>query len=133
MSGRGWIAAPRENAGARRSFDRLRDKYRDCPDKPSRFGSDVFVVGGSVRAVGRRSRTASVAGVMVLFMKQRRWWSQADIARTLETELRKRGGGDGLGDAVRVATQMIYGFLLLGILNPRAPTQANAREAVGVD
>ena len=54
-----------------------------------------------------------------------------EIARALETVLAERGGGkDELGDAVRVATQMIYGFLMLGILNPRAPTQQNARAAV---
>jgi AcrR family transcriptional regulator len=54
-----------------------------------------------------------------------------EIARALETVLAERGGRKGeLGDAVRVATQMIYGFLLLGILNPRAPTQQNARAAV---
>jgi len=54
-----------------------------------------------------------------------------EIARALEAVLAQRGGRtDELGDAVRVATQMIYGFLLLGILNPRAPTQQNARAAV---
>jgi hypothetical protein len=53
-----------------------------------------------------------------------------EIAATLEATLRARGGKHGLGDAVRVATQMIYGFVLLGILNPRAPTQQNARAAV---
>jgi AcrR family transcriptional regulator len=54
-----------------------------------------------------------------------------EIARALETVLAERGGKKSeLGDAVRVATQMIYGFLLLGILNPRAPTRQNARAAV---
>ena len=54
-----------------------------------------------------------------------------EIARALEAVLAERGGKKSeLGDAVRVATQMIYGFLLLGILNPRAPTQQNARAAV---
>jgi len=54
-----------------------------------------------------------------------------EIAHALETVLAERGGKKSeLGDAVRVATQMIYGFLLLGILNPRAPTQQNARAAV---
>jgi AcrR family transcriptional regulator len=54
-----------------------------------------------------------------------------EIARALIGVLTERGGRTAeLGDAVRVATQMIYGFLLLGILNPRAPTQQNARAAV---
>jgi len=53
-----------------------------------------------------------------------------EIAASLETVLRQRGGGNDLGDAVRVATQMVYGFLLLGILNPNAPTQRNAKVAV---
>jgi len=53
-----------------------------------------------------------------------------EIAATCETVLRARGGASGLGDAMRVATQMVYGFLLLGILNPNAPTQRNARAAV---
>jgi len=54
-----------------------------------------------------------------------------EIARALIGVLAERGGNAAeLGDAVRVATQMIYGFLLLGILNPRAPTQQNARAAV---
>jgi AcrR family transcriptional regulator len=54
-----------------------------------------------------------------------------EIARALIGALAERGGRAAeLGDAVRVATQMIYGFLLLGILNPRAPTQQNARAAV---
>ncbi len=53
-----------------------------------------------------------------------------EIARALETVLREHGGKAGLGDAVRLATQMIYGFLIVGILNPRAPTQQNAKAAV---
>jgi AcrR family transcriptional regulator len=53
-----------------------------------------------------------------------------EIAASLESVLRRRGGGSDLGDAVRVSTQMVYGFLLLGILNPNAPTQRNARAAV---
>ncbi|HVU20812.1 MAG TPA: TetR/AcrR family transcriptional regulator [Rhizomicrobium sp.] len=53
-----------------------------------------------------------------------------EIARALEAVLREHGGKSGLGDAVRVATQMIYGFLLVGILNPRAPTQHNTKAAV---
>jgi AcrR family transcriptional regulator len=53
-----------------------------------------------------------------------------EIAESLEKVLRERGGGKDLGDAVRVATQMVYGFLLLGILNPNAPTQRNAKAAV---
>ena len=53
-----------------------------------------------------------------------------EIARALETVLREHGGKAELGDAVRVATQMVYGFLLVGILNPRAPTQQNAKTAV---
>ena len=53
-----------------------------------------------------------------------------EIGRALEAVLRDRGGKAGLGDAVRVATQMVYGFLLVGILNPRAPTQQNAKAAV---
>jgi AcrR family transcriptional regulator len=78
---------------------------------------------GLFRAIIERSfDNPPVMGVMLAF--------RDDIARTLEAELRKRGGGGELGDAVRVATQMIYGFLLLGILNPRAPTRENAREAV---
>jgi AcrR family transcriptional regulator len=78
---------------------------------------------GLFRAIIERSfDNPPVMGVMLAF--------RDDIARTLEAELRKRGGGDELGDAVRVATQMIYGFLLLGIINPRAPTRENAREAV---
>ena len=64
----------------------------------------------------------SVMDVMMAF--------RDEIARALETVLRKHGGRAGLGDAVRVATQMIYGFLLVGILNPRAPTQRNAKTAV---
>lgn len=53
-----------------------------------------------------------------------------EIARALETVLREHGGKAELGDAVRVATQMVYGFLLVSILNPRAPTQQNAKAAV---
>jgi len=54
-----------------------------------------------------------------------------EIARALEDVLRARAGDtQELGDAVRTATQMIYGFLLLGILNPRAPTRQNAKAAV---
>lgn len=53
-----------------------------------------------------------------------------EIAASLEGVLRARGGKGELGDAVRVATQMIYGFLLLGILNPHAPTLKNAKAAV---
>jgi AcrR family transcriptional regulator len=54
-----------------------------------------------------------------------------EIAASLEGVLRERVGDvPQLGDCVRVATQMIYGFLLVGILNPRAPTQQNARAAV---
>ncbi len=53
-----------------------------------------------------------------------------EIATSLETVLRERGGGSDLGDAVRVATQMLYGFLLLGILNPNAPTRRNAKAAI---
>lgn len=53
-----------------------------------------------------------------------------EIARALETALREHGGKAGLSDAVRIATQMIYGFLLVGILNPRAPTQQNTKAAV---
>jgi AcrR family transcriptional regulator len=53
-----------------------------------------------------------------------------EIAVSLEAVLRQRGGGSDLGDAVRVATQMVYGFLLLGILNPNAPTRRNAKAAI---
>lgn len=53
-----------------------------------------------------------------------------EIARALETVLSDHGGNAELGDAVRVATQMVYGFLLVGILNPRAPTRQNAKAAV---
>jgi AcrR family transcriptional regulator len=53
-----------------------------------------------------------------------------ETARALESVLREHGGRAGLGDAVRVATQMIYGFMIVGILNPRAPTQQNAKAAV---
>ncbi len=64
----------------------------------------------------------SVMDVMMAF--------RDEIARALEAVLRAHGGKAGLGDAVRVATQMIYGFLIVGILNPRAPTQQNAKAAV---
>jgi AcrR family transcriptional regulator len=54
-----------------------------------------------------------------------------EIARTLESALRAHGGDrPALGDAVRVATQMVYGFVLIGILNPRAPTRRNGRAAI---
>jgi AcrR family transcriptional regulator len=53
-----------------------------------------------------------------------------EIARALEAVLREHGGNADLGDAVRVATQMIYGFLIVGILNPRAPTKQNTKAAV---
>lgn len=54
-----------------------------------------------------------------------------EIASSFETVLRERGGASGLGDAVRVVTQMVYGFLLLGILNPNAPAQRNVKAAIG--
>ena len=54
-----------------------------------------------------------------------------EIARALENVLSRHGaGGAELGDAVRTATQMVYGFLLVGILNPRAPTRQNTKAAV---
>jgi AcrR family transcriptional regulator len=54
-----------------------------------------------------------------------------EIARALEDVLRAHGGNTAeLGDAVRTATQMIYGFLLIGILNPRAPTRQNTKAVV---
>jgi len=54
-----------------------------------------------------------------------------EIARALEDVLRAHGGDTAeIGDSVRTATQMIYGFLLLGILNPRAPTRKNTKAAV---
>jgi len=54
-----------------------------------------------------------------------------EIARALEDVLRAHGGDTTeLGDTVRTATQMIYGFLLIGILNPRAPTRQNTKAAV---
>lgn len=54
-----------------------------------------------------------------------------EIARTLESTLRAHAGDSpALGDAVRVATQMVYGFVLIGILNPRAPTKRNRRAAL---
>lgn len=64
----------------------------------------------------------SVMDVMMAF--------RDEIARALETVLRTHGGKAGLCDAVRVATQMIYGFMIVGILNPRAPTQQNTKTAV---
>src|SRR6185437_13461714 len=54
-----------------------------------------------------------------------------EIARALEDVLRANGGdAEEIGDTVRTATQMIYGFLLIGILNPRAPTRQNTKVAV---
>jgi AcrR family transcriptional regulator len=54
-----------------------------------------------------------------------------EIAAALETALSRRMGNIAdLGDAVRVATQMIYGFLLIGVINPEAPTR-RTRDAVG--
>ncbi|HVV64847.1 MAG TPA: TetR/AcrR family transcriptional regulator [Rhizomicrobium sp.] len=54
-----------------------------------------------------------------------------EIASTLETALRRRMGDIAeLGNAVRVATQMIYGFLLIGVINPEAPTR-RSHNAVG--
>jgi len=54
-----------------------------------------------------------------------------DIARALEDVLSPRiADTPALGDAVRVATQLIYGFLLIGLLNPQAPTRQNRSLAV---
>lgn len=52
-----------------------------------------------------------------------------EIAESLERALREGGyGPERL--AVRVTTQMIYGFLIVGILNRRAPTQIDDAHAV---
>ncbi|HTT97569.1 MAG TPA: TetR/AcrR family transcriptional regulator [Rhizomicrobium sp.] len=78
---------------------------------------------GLFRAIIERGlEHPSVMDVMMAF--------RDEIARALETVLREHGGKAGLGDAVRVATQMVYGFLIVGILNPRAPTQQNTKAAV---
>ncbi|MBV8976008.1 MAG: TetR/AcrR family transcriptional regulator [Alphaproteobacteria bacterium] len=54
-----------------------------------------------------------------------------EIARSLQDALSARvRDKQALGDAIRVATQMIYGFLLIGILNPHAPTRQNRTQAV---
>jgi len=54
-----------------------------------------------------------------------------DIARALHAALSQRSSGrNDLGDAIRVATQMIYGFLLIGVLNPQAPARQNRRQGV---
>jgi len=55
------------------------------------------------------------------------------IAQSLEELLRgrmARGRSARLGRAVRVMTQMVYGFLLIGVLNPRAPTKLDDDAAV---
>ena len=52
-----------------------------------------------------------------------------DIAEALERALH-RGGHGSTPLAVRVMTQMIYGFLIVGILNRRSPTQIDDARAV---
>src|ERR1700761_2215095 len=50
-----------------------------------------------------------------------------ELAATLEKALH---GKNEPGIQVRVMTQMIYGFLIAGVLNPSAPTQINDARAV---
>lgn len=52
-----------------------------------------------------------------------------EFARSLETLLARRGGRDH-GLCVRVMTQMIYGFLLTGVLNARAPARIDDARTV---
>jgi len=55
------------------------------------------------------------------------------VAQALENMLRSRAGSrraPRLTEAVRVMTQMVYGFLLIGVLNPRAPTKSNDQAAI---
>lgn len=52
-----------------------------------------------------------------------------EFARSLEALLARRGGRDH-GLRVRVMTQMIYGFLLTGVLNARAPARIDDARTV---
>jgi AcrR family transcriptional regulator len=52
-----------------------------------------------------------------------------EFAAALQSML-KSGGGRNLGLRVRVMTQMVYGFLVTGVLNPQAPTQIDDARAV---
>lgn len=53
------------------------------------------------------------------------------VAIGLEALLRERmAKGDEIGRAVRVMTQIVYGFLLVGILNPHAPTRLDDEESI---
>ena len=79
---------------------------------------------GLFRAIVERGfEHARVLDVMFTF--------RSEIARAFEGVLRARGARPGeIGDAVRVATQMIYGFMLIDIINPAAPTRRNTHAAV---
>jgi AcrR family transcriptional regulator len=54
-----------------------------------------------------------------------------ELADALETALRGRmTERDGFAFSIRVATQMIYGFLLNGVLNVKAPTRIDDARAI---
>lgn len=54
-----------------------------------------------------------------------------ELAAALETALRGRlGRPRNLQQAVRMMTQMVYGFLLTGVLNNRAPTRVSQKRTI---
>jgi hypothetical protein len=56
---------------------------------------------------------------------------RGEMQSFLETALAKFGGKyDDLPFTVRMMSQLVYGFLLTGVLNARAPTQLNETRTV---
>lgn len=77
---------------------------------------------GLFRAMVERGFEQSRAVRLILRLRD-------DFAETLETVLKDRGRRN-LNLRVRVMTQMVYGFLLTGILNAKAPTEPGDARAL---
>jgi len=81
---------------------------------------------GMFRAIVERGFDHPLAMATVMELRD-------EMAGALEQSLRARVKGRRAGElrlAVRVLTQMIYGFLLTGVLNTRAPTRIDDPQAV---
>ena len=81
---------------------------------------------GMFRAVVERGFDHAPAMATIMNLRE-------EMAKTLETTLHAHGEGDraeAIPVAVRVLTQMVYGFFLTGALNAKAPTNIDDPRAV---